>query len=211
MQWKLPVCVFYELRSDSGNINNNGSIENSHDDEGGQSVKWGFECVVEITHRFEVPSVLQMSTVSSLSANSPMEEAALSKLPMIILRNRLCSIAYTAGGDKWDCTGYRYRKSSRFHIEDSVVMLHYDSLLVNYAMAPVSGRLMLAGWTQLLSNVLCFPRVMNTPHIAFIGKQRCKSIVKQIRDKRVVVDTGSNRAATYRMSNMQRVDSLRGL
>lgn len=180
--WFVPVCV-YVCR--------------------GEADVWDFEGVVEVPVRSEWPAVLTLE-------RRVVPLAPMDRVPFVILNDRRRSTAFSASGAEWDCTGCRLQRSSRFHMESNMIMLHFESPVVSYTMHVPSGRLALSGQCLVLSDVLCMPRRVHRADIAFLRKQRSRSIKKQMRDQRVVIDLGRGRAATYMPTTWMRVDSVRG-
>lgn len=183
-EWAVPVCAYARRRANE--------------------TAWEFDGVVEVAVRREWPTFLTVASAAMPTA-VPMD-----RVPLVLLSERGRTTAYSANGSAWDCTGARHRRSSRYHAEGDLIMLHFESPVVTYAMQGATGRLALAGSCLVLSDIMCMPRRVALEDVAFLRRQRAKSIRKQLRDQRVVVDLGDGRAATYALDTWARVDSVRG-
>jgi hypothetical protein len=189
-EWAVPVCAYARRSGEK------------------EEATWEFDGVVEIAVRREWPAFL---TVASAAAMMPSSAAVpMDRVPLVLLSERGRTTAYSANGSAWDCTGARHRRSSRYHAEGGLIMLHFESPVVTYTMQGATGRLALAGSCLVLSDIMCMPRRVALEDVAFLRRQRAKSIRKQLRDQRVVVDLGDGRAATFVLNTWARVDSIRG-
>ena len=139
-----------------------------------------FECVV----REVWPPCLTMESALEYSKRTPV----LGSVPFLVLRGKGQQRMFCANGESRGQLQSRATKA--FHMDDisGMPMLHFDTLVSHYRPNSLSGKMMLAGTSAILSDIMCMPSKLRETGVAFLQKHRQKSINKQWRDRRFIIE-----------------------
>lgn len=121
----------------------------------------------------------------------------LDAMPFLVLRKNGTETVLAPNGAKYGSLG-KCPRSRLFHVEHGMMMLHLTSPMATYRTNPTSGRLMFHAESCILSDVQCFPMRLNVDEVRYLMTNRLRSIRKQLRDQRLVVEA-AGRVTAYKV------------
>ena len=170
VQWEIPYVTYdFDIDSDAYTLSR---IEN----------------LIQVER---VPLLLRQSNIRLVKLENEQLQKSLLEAPFLILRGRGNKIYAASGRDNNRMPqGVR---SKDYHVESSIAMLHYHSSISRYSWNHQDNNqalnLRFDGSCKLLCDILCVPLKLRANEVPFILAQRRISIGKQLRDRRIVLQS----------------------